>query len=83
MALASGVPQSSGPLGFAYGPQVGLDALDALQHDSVLDNYSYFASARADFLRRLGRADEAAAEYQRALESCDRTTSSDDSSRGG
>jgi RNA polymerase sigma-70 factor (ECF subfamily) len=58
-------------LGFANGPQVGLDALDDLQHDSVLDNYSYFASARADFLRRLGRADEAVAEYRRALESCD------------
>ena len=33
-----------------------------------LDGYQYFHSTRADLLRRLGRADEAYTEYQRALE---------------
>jgi RNA polymerase sigma-70 factor (ECF subfamily) len=33
-----------------------------------LDGYRHLHSARADLLRRLGRADEAAAAYRRALE---------------
>jgi predicted RNA polymerase sigma factor len=33
-----------------------------------LDGYRYLHSTRADFLRRLGRLDEARAAYQRALE---------------
>jgi RNA polymerase sigma-70 factor (ECF subfamily) len=49
----------------ADGPEAGLDALDALQG---LDGYHYFHAARADVLRRLGRADEARAAYERALE---------------
>lgn len=38
--------------------------------DSVqgLDEYRHYHSARADLLRRLGRADEARAAYGRALE---------------
>ena len=58
-------------IGFAQGPQDGLDALDELARDSALANYSYFASARADLLRRLGRADEAVVAYRDALELCD------------
>jgi RNA polymerase sigma-70 factor, ECF subfamily len=45
------------------GPQAGLDAVAGLD----LDGYQYFHAARADFLRRLGRADEARAAYERAL----------------
>jgi RNA polymerase sigma-70 factor, ECF subfamily len=38
-------------------------------HDSLeLDDYRYFHSTRADLLRRLGRADEARAAYERAVE---------------
>jgi RNA polymerase sigma-70 factor, ECF subfamily len=46
------------------GPEAGLEAIDGLE----LDGYSYLHSARADFLRRLGRAEEAQVEYEQALE---------------
>ena len=42
----------------------GLALLDALEG---LDGYSYLPAARADLLRRLGRAEEAAAAYREAL----------------
>ena len=42
----------------------GLALLDTLEG---LDGYSYLPAARADLLRRLGRAEEAAAAYQEAL----------------
>ncbi|MGI8752559.1 MAG: RNA polymerase sigma factor [Acidimicrobiales bacterium] len=54
-------------VGFADGPQAGLDALDALAGEPVLAAYSYLAASRADFLRRLGRTDEARLAYQEAL----------------
>ncbi|MGH8793177.1 MAG: RNA polymerase sigma factor [Stackebrandtia sp.] len=44
------------------GPQVGLDAVEALD----LDGYHPFHAARADLLRRLGRRDEAAIAYDDA-----------------
>jgi RNA polymerase sigma-70 factor, ECF subfamily len=47
----------------AEGPAAGLALVDALD----LTGYRYFHSARADFLRRLERPDEARAEYERAL----------------
>jgi RNA polymerase sigma-70 factor (ECF subfamily) len=46
------------------GPEAGLEATDGLE----LDTYPYLHAARADFLRRLGRSDEARAAYERALE---------------
>jgi RNA polymerase sigma-70 factor (ECF subfamily) len=48
----------------AEGPEHGLAITDLLD----LDGYRYFHSARADFLRRLERFDEAHAAYARALE---------------
>ena len=48
----------------AEGPAAGLAIVDALE----LDGYRYFHSARADFLRRLDRVDEARKAYERALE---------------
>jgi RNA polymerase sigma-70 factor (ECF subfamily) len=42
----------------------GLAIVDRLD----LDGYQYFHSTRADLLRRLGRADDARVEYERALE---------------
>jgi RNA polymerase sigma-70 factor (ECF subfamily) len=47
----------------ADGPEHGLAIADRLD----LDGYRYFHSARADFLRRLGRNAEAAEAYERAL----------------
>jgi RNA polymerase sigma-70 factor, ECF subfamily len=52
-------------LGLARGPEAGLVALDAID-DPALRDYHLLPSARADFLRRLGRWAEAAAEYRRA-----------------
>ena len=46
------------------GPQAALELVDGLD----LDGYRYLHSTRADFLRRLGRLDEARAAYLRALE---------------
>ncbi|MGH3011675.1 MAG: RNA polymerase sigma factor [Gaiellaceae bacterium] len=46
------------------GAEAGLALVDRLD----LDGYQYLHSTRADLLRRLGRADEARAEYERALE---------------
>ena len=48
----------------ADGPEAGLELLQTLE----LDDYRYLHSARAEMLRRLGRADEARAAYGRALE---------------
>jgi RNA polymerase sigma factor (sigma-70 family) len=57
-------------VGLAVGPEAGLAALDALATEPVLATYSYLASARADFLRRLGRTAEARIAYGEALMLC-------------
>jgi RNA polymerase sigma-70 factor (ECF subfamily) len=49
----------------AEGPQRGLEVIDRIEG---LEEYRHLHSARADLLRRLGRADEAAAAYRRALD---------------
>jgi RNA polymerase sigma-70 factor (ECF subfamily) len=54
-------------VGLADGPAAGLAALDTLATEPLLATYSYLAAARADFLRRLGRAGEARAAYEEAL----------------
>ncbi len=54
-------------VGFAGGPAAGLAALDPLADEPQLAAYGYLDSARADFLRRLGRGAEAADAYRRAL----------------
>jgi RNA polymerase sigma-70 factor, ECF subfamily len=51
-------------VGEADGLDAGLQAIDALEG---LDDYHYLHAARADILRRLDRADEARAAYERAL----------------
>ena len=48
----------------AENPEAGLAAIDRI---GGLGGYLHFHSARADLLRRLGRADEARAAYERAL----------------
>jgi RNA polymerase sigma-70 factor (ECF subfamily) len=54
-------------LGLAEGPAAGLAALEPLGAEPQLARYGYLAAARADFLRRLGRADEARLAYEEAL----------------
>ena len=50
----------------AFGPQAGLDIVDALGAQAALSNYHLLPSVRGDLLARLGRIDEAAAEFERA-----------------
>jgi RNA polymerase sigma factor (sigma-70 family) len=54
-------------VGFACGAVAGLAALDALGGEPQLAGYGYLPAARADFLRRLGRRDEARDAYEEAL----------------
>jgi RNA polymerase sigma-70 factor, ECF subfamily len=51
----------------ADGPAVGLALVDALAESEALAGYHLLPATRADLLRRLGRADEAAAAYREAL----------------
>jgi RNA polymerase sigma-70 factor (ECF subfamily) len=54
-------------IGFADGPEAGLREMDALLAEPQLAGYGYLPAARADFLRRLGRTDEARTAYEEAL----------------
>ena len=49
------------------GPEAGLTLIDAILARGELADYHLAHSARADLCRRLGRADEARASYERAL----------------
>jgi RNA polymerase sigma-70 factor (ECF subfamily) len=49
------------------GPEVGLAEIDAVIATGGLGDYPYAHGARADLLRRLGRASAARAAYERAL----------------
>ena len=53
-------------VGMAAGPQAGLDLADALADEPALGDYHLLPAVRADLLARLGRADEARAELERA-----------------
>jgi predicted RNA polymerase sigma factor len=50
----------------AFGPAAGLQLIDALTSDPSLDGYHLLPSARGDLLDKLGRFDEACAEFERA-----------------
>jgi len=50
----------------AFGPQAGLDLVDAVRSDPVLANYHLLPSVRGDLLRRLRRFAEAQTELERA-----------------
>jgi RNA polymerase sigma-70 factor (ECF subfamily) len=52
----------------AEGEQRGLELIDEIVASGDLDNYHLLHAARADVLRRMGSYDEAARNYQRALE---------------
>ena len=53
-------------LGMAYGPQAGLELVDAIVETGALAGYHLLPSVRGDLLERLGRAGEARAEFARA-----------------
>lgn len=53
-------------LSFAEGPQVGLDALEALGAEPQLSTYPYLAAARGDCLERLERFAEARDAFEEA-----------------
>ncbi|ATQ73091.1 RNA polymerase subunit sigma-24 [Massilia violaceinigra] len=55
-------------LGMAYGPAAGLELVDALIASDTLRNYHLLPSVRGDLLARLGRTDEACAEFKQAAE---------------
>jgi predicted RNA polymerase sigma factor len=50
----------------ASGPQAGLDIVDTLVSEPALRDYHLLPSVRGDLLERLGRRDEARAEFERA-----------------
>jgi predicted RNA polymerase sigma factor len=50
----------------AYGPAAGLELVDALTNDSSLQSYHLLPSVRGDLLKKLGRAQEARGELERA-----------------
>jgi RNA polymerase sigma factor (sigma-70 family) len=53
-------------VGMASGPQAGLDLVDGLTAEPLLQAYHLLPSVRGDLLAKLGRLDEARAEFQRA-----------------
>jgi RNA polymerase sigma factor (sigma-70 family) len=53
-------------LAMAYGPAAGLELVDALTSEPSLRNYHLLPSVRGDLLAKLGRLDEACAEFKRA-----------------
>jgi RNA polymerase sigma factor (sigma-70 family) len=53
-------------LGMAYGPAEGLALADQLLDEPRLANYHLLPSVRGDLLAKLGRHDEARAEFERA-----------------
>ena len=52
----------------AYGPEAGLRLLEPLMELPAMSKYHLLPSVRGDFLARLGRHDEARAEFRRAAE---------------
>ena len=50
----------------AFGPAAGLELVDALADEPALSGYHLLPSVRGDLLVKLGRLDEARAEFERA-----------------
>jgi RNA polymerase sigma factor (sigma-70 family) len=53
-------------LAMAFGPAAGLELVDALTSEPSLESYHLLPSVRGDLLKKLGRIDEARAEFERA-----------------
>jgi len=55
-------------VGMAFGPQAGLEIVDALAAEPALAQYHWLPSVRGDLLAKLGRKGEARAEFERAAD---------------
>jgi RNA polymerase sigma-70 factor (ECF subfamily) len=53
-------------VGMAFGPEAGLELVDALTAERTLQNYHLLPSVRGDLLKKLSRFIEARAEFERA-----------------
>ncbi len=53
-------------LGMAFGPAAGLELADRLMSEPALEKYHLLPSVRADLLKKLGRLEEARAEFELA-----------------
>jgi RNA polymerase sigma-70 factor, ECF subfamily len=53
-------------VGMAFGAEAGLELLDGLRGEAELDGYHLLPAARGELLERLGREEEASAEFARA-----------------
>jgi RNA polymerase sigma factor (sigma-70 family) len=53
-------------VGMAFGPAAGLELVDKLTSEPSLKAYHFLPAARGDLLAKLGRNDEARAEFERA-----------------
>jgi RNA polymerase sigma factor (sigma-70 family) len=53
-------------VGMAFGPQAGLEIVDALSAEPSLKTFHLLPSVRGDLLAKLGRMDEARLEFERA-----------------
>lgn len=53
-------------LGMLFGPQAGLDIVDAIAKEGALKNYYLLPAVRGDLLAKLKRNDEARREFERA-----------------
>jgi predicted RNA polymerase sigma factor len=53
-------------LAMAFGPAAGLELVDALTSEPSLKGYHLLPSVRGDLLAKLGRIDEARAEFEHA-----------------
>jgi RNA polymerase sigma factor (sigma-70 family) len=52
--------------GMAFGPAAGLELVDELAATGALENYHLLPAVRGDLLAKLGRGEEARAEFERA-----------------
>lgn len=55
-------------IGMAFGPEFGLQLVEQLERESVLQDYHLLPSVKGDFLFKLGRMDEARTAFERAAE---------------
>ena len=55
-------------VGMAFGPHAVLEIVDRLREEPALDSYHLLPSVRGDLLDKLGRPDEARAEFERAAQ---------------
>lgn len=53
-------------LGMAFGPEAALPLVEELAQEPTLQNYAQLPAVRGDLLKKLGRPEEACAEFERA-----------------